>query len=239
MSEPINSSSLRLDPRTQWISIFSLRLTGYVLLLLSALDVAMIVLPPDIFNPQWEFDTLGRLVERVPVPLIGLALVFYGGLRYRRPLEKLCLRPLALITVGVGVCYLLMIPLGIANSIRLQHLSQTQESVLQDQQRSRYQQLEQQITDTSSDKVFPLARRWQLVSAEEEQTNPEAVRSRALSQLERNQVVQQKQSLISREVRQQKHLKNSVKWIIGALLAGFCLIYLGIGANKSFMLALN
>jgi hypothetical protein len=239
MSEPINTSSPRLDPRTQWVSIFSLRLTGYVLLSLSALDVATIVLPPDVFNPQWEFDTLGRLVERVPVPLIGLALVFYGGLRYRRPLEKLCLRPLALITVGVGVCYLLMIPLGISNSIRLQHLAQTQESVLQDQQRSRYRQLEQQITDASSDKIFPLARRWKLVLAEEEQTNPEAVKSRALSQLKKNQILQQKQSLISRNARQQKHFKNSVKWIVGALLAGFCLIYLGMGANKSFMLALS
>ncbi len=238
MPEPIHASSSRLDPRNQWGSIFSLRLTGYVLLALSALDVVAIVFPPDIFNPQWEFETLGRLVERVPVPLIGLALIFYGGLRYRRALERMFLRPLALMTVLVGICYLLLVPLGIADSIRLQHASQAQSSLEQDQQRSRYRQLEQQITNASQDQVIPLARRWQLVSAQEGQGTPESVKSKALSQLKKNQLSQQKQRLVSRKANQERHLKNSVKWVLGAFLAGVCHIYLGVGANKLFRLDL-
>ncbi|MEO0373333.1 MAG: HpsJ family protein [Cyanobacteria bacterium P01_A01_bin.17] len=239
MPEPTSASSPRLDSRAQWVSIFSLRLTGYVLLALSAFDVATIMLPPDFFNPQWEFYTLGKLVDKVPVPLIGLALVFYGGLRYRRPLEKLCLRPLALITVIVGVGYLLLIPLGISNSIRLQHLNRAQQSLQQNEQKSRYRQLEQQIQDASPDRVLPLARRWRLVSAEAGQDAPEDVKAKALSQLQKNQTLQQQQSLAADKTKQQQHLKNSIKWIVGALLAGSCLIYLGIGANKAFLLGLQ
>lgn len=238
MPEPINAANPRLDSRTQWASIFSLRLTGYVLLALSAFDVATTVFPPDVFNPQWEFYTLGKLVDKVPVPLIGLTLVFYGGLRYRRPLEKLCLRPLALITVIVGVGYLLLIPLGISNSIRLQHLDQAQHSLQQNEQKARYRQLEQQIQNASPERVFPLARRWRLVPAEAEQKAPEVVKSKALSQLKKNQTVQQQQSLAANKNKRQQHLKTSIKWIVGALLAGSCFIYLGIGVNKSFLLGL-
>lgn len=238
MPEPIHASSSRLDPRNQWVSIFSLRFTGYVLLALSALDVVAIVFPPDLFNPTWEFATLGRLVERVPVPLIGLALIFYGGLRYRRSLERFFLRPLALLTVVAGVCYLLLVPLGFVRSIHLQHASQAQSSLEQDQQRTRYRQLEQQISNASLDQVIPLARRWQLVSAEEGQGTPESVKSKALSLLKKNQLSQQKQSLVSRKAKEQQHLKNSVKWIMGALLSGLCHIYLGVGVNKLFRLDL-
>ena len=226
MQESLKNTTARLDHRTQWLSIFSLRLTGYVLLALSAFDVAAIVFPPDFFNPYWEFNTLGKLVERVPVPLIGLSLVFYGGLRYRRAFEKFCLRPFALIAVVVGIGYLLLIPLGISDSIRLQHSDQARQSLQEDQQRTRYRKLEQQITNASPNKVVPLAVRWQLVPLENEQGDPETVRTTALSQLKKNQLAQQKQSLADRQARRQQHLKNSVKWVTGALLAGTCLIYI-------------
>jgi hypothetical protein len=54
------------------------RVLGYGLLLLALFDILEMFIPPGFMNPAWEFQTFGALVERVPVPLIGFVLVFYG-----------------------------------------------------------------------------------------------------------------------------------------------------------------
>jgi BRCT domain type II-containing protein len=68
-------------------TISLLRVTGYGLLMLAFFDFSQILVPPRFTNPTWEFQMMGSLVERVSVPLIGLVLVFYGDLSYRRQLE--------------------------------------------------------------------------------------------------------------------------------------------------------
>lgn len=54
------------------------RLIGYGFLVLFALDVVAIVVPPNFLNPQWEFQILGEIVERVAIPFIALLLIFLG-----------------------------------------------------------------------------------------------------------------------------------------------------------------
>jgi hypothetical protein len=50
---------------------------GYGLLLSAFFDIVEMFVLPNFMNPAWEFKTFGALVERVPVPLIGLVLVFF------------------------------------------------------------------------------------------------------------------------------------------------------------------
>ncbi|MGB7414768.1 MAG: HpsJ family protein [Thermosynechococcaceae cyanobacterium] len=226
------------DYRTQWLSTFSLRLTGYVLLALAALDIVAVVFPTDFFNPEWEFKTIGSLVERVPVPLIGLALVFYGGLRYRRPLEKLCLRPFALLAIIAGIGYLLLVPLSISNSFRVNKLNHDQQTQQLEQQLSRFGRLEQQLSSASPEQLVSIMAQLNLpVSAGNQDL--EAQRAKAFSQVKKTQEATFQQSQAQRKLQKQQHLKNSVKWVLGALLSGTCLIYLGMGANKFFLLGLD
>lgn len=56
---------------------------GYGLLLFFLFDIVDLFFPPRFMNPIWEFQTIGALIERVPLPLIGLVLVFYGEKNYR------------------------------------------------------------------------------------------------------------------------------------------------------------
>ncbi len=235
------TSSNPTDHRTQWLSIFSLRLTGYVLLALSALDIVATLVPPDFFNPEWEFRTIGRLVERVPVPLIGLVLVFYGGLRYRRPFEKFFLRPLALLAIAAGIGYLLLIPLSISNSVRLsegirQNKYPTQQSLQSNQQLTQFKQLEQQISTASPEKVVSVVTQFKLPISAEAKSDPSSLKAKVLSQIQQNQRALENQLQEASNAQQQQHLKNTVKWVLGALLSGSCLIYLGMGANKFFLL---
>ena len=78
--------------QNKWLPIFVLRLIGYALLLLTLVDTLAMLLPPKLFDPAWELDTIGRLVGQAPVQLIGFALVTYGGLRFRQSLDQYCFR---------------------------------------------------------------------------------------------------------------------------------------------------
>jgi hypothetical protein len=235
-----DSSSFTKDNehRTQWLSTFSLRLTGYILLALSALDMIAVLVPPGFFNPEWEFKTIGHLVERVPVPLIGLALVFYGGLRYRRPLEKFCLRPLALLAIAAGIGYLLLVPLTISNSFRVSQANQEQQIQQLDQQLSRFRRLEQQLGTASSGQLATMMAQLNLAPPAKGQS-PEDLKAKVVTQLNQNQGAVIQQSEANQRIQRQQHVKNSVKWVLGALLSGTCLIYLGMGANKFFLLGLD
>jgi len=46
-------------------------------------------------SPVWGFQTLGALVEHVPVPLLGLVLVFYANGDSRTKAERLSLKYLS------------------------------------------------------------------------------------------------------------------------------------------------
>lgn len=69
-------------------SIYRLRWVGYGLLLLALFDTIEVLTPPQFTNPAWEFQTIGALVERVPVPLLGLVLVFFWGIFQSQPIRR-------------------------------------------------------------------------------------------------------------------------------------------------------
>ena len=73
----------------QGFSIYRLRWIGYGLLILSVLDTIAVLLPANFGNRLWELQTIGAIVERVPVPLLAMALIFFGEGYDRRGLENL------------------------------------------------------------------------------------------------------------------------------------------------------
>ena len=72
----------------QAISI--LRFLGYALLLFTLFDLADTLTPLQLMNPNWEFQTIGALVEKVVVPLMGFVLIFTGAMTERNQWESLC-----------------------------------------------------------------------------------------------------------------------------------------------------
>ncbi|WP_235107363.1 HpsJ family protein [Acaryochloris sp. 'Moss Beach'] len=85
------SSTSAPPSKNQWLSTFVLRIAGYALLLLTLVDTLAILIPPQLLDPAWELETIGSLVERSPVPLIGFALVASGGRRFRQSLDRFLL----------------------------------------------------------------------------------------------------------------------------------------------------
>ena len=98
-----------------------LRLVGYGLLLMAIVDIFFLLIPVRLMNPVWEFETMGTIVERIPVTLLGIVLVFYGERSDRAPIETFFLKTLSWLSLVTAVFLLLMIPLSINNSFRIYH----------------------------------------------------------------------------------------------------------------------
>ena len=47
-------------------------LVGYVILGLIFFDYIHLLIPPKFFNPNWEIETIGRIIETIWILLLGL-----------------------------------------------------------------------------------------------------------------------------------------------------------------------
>ncbi len=198
-----------------WIPIF--RLVGYCMLILSLFDVIELFIPPDFMNPAWEFKTMGMLVERTPIPLIGLMLVFAGGLDWRGKLETLLVSIFSWLTLLIGILYLLLVPLGIMNTMRINTLNVAQVETVYNKKASQAQELEKQIGQATSEQINNLLKNQGRQIGEKK---PEEIKTELLSELTQAQQKLKTQADNNKSARFQSLLKNAVKWILGALVSG-------------------
>lgn len=96
------------------------RVAGYALLALSLLDIINILIPPGFTNPAWEFQLVGNLVERSPVPLLGIVLVLVGENNFR------IFQFLSRASLVAGILFLLLLPLAINSVWRIEQQSNQQ-----------------------------------------------------------------------------------------------------------------
>lgn len=203
-------------------------LVGYGLLLLAAFDYIHIIIPLRFTDPLWEFQTIGALVERAAIPLLGLMFVFYRHQGYIGKLEKNILGFLSWISLLVGLLYLLMVPLGIADTWRIYNANEAQISAQLSQQRQQFEQLKGQLNQATTDEKLE-----QLIGSltpggrSPQIKNPEAFKDQLLAKISQAQQSIQVHADTVEATNTQALLKNSVKWNLGALVSGtlFILIW--------------
>lgn len=197
---------------------------GYGLLVLALMDVIALLFPPQIMNPAWEFQTIGGLVERVAVPLIGFLLVFYGEQIGRENWEFPLVKLLSWLTLLIGVLFFLLIPLGVVNTIRLDKQAQSQISSQVQQNITQIQEVKKQLATTkTAEEMKALLRRLDNQGrAPDIQTSEQLQKvknelSTFISNAE-NQLSDQ--ATIVQSGQRLTLLKNSIKWNLGALISG-------------------
>lgn len=193
---------------------------GYGLLLFVFLDIIDVIIPPQLMNPIWEFQTLGQVVERVPLPLLGLVLVFYGEDIYRSKWEKVVLKFLSHASILVGILFLLLIPLCISDAIRINNLNNERINQQFEQQISQMQKFEQQVNKASDQELAAILARMNSQSNSSEVKNSQELKNRLLTEVQKSQSDLKSQVQATRKDKGLGLLKNSVKWCIGALIAG-------------------
>jgi hypothetical protein len=202
------------------------RFAGYGLLVLGLFDYINIFIPMQWLNPVWELQTMGNLVERVPIPFLGMVLVFYGEGAFREKLEKPILKWLSWAALVVGILFLLLIPLGIRDTARIHSSNETLLKSQMTQQMSQVQQIQDRLKQATSEQditnVLTILNKGNLPKLQA----PQEVKNQVLSKLnvyEKN-IQQQSSTILANQLRDL--LKISVKWNLGALVSGALFIYL-------------
>jgi len=203
-------------------SIGVVRWVGYGLLILAFFDVVEIFVPPLFMNPAWEFQTLGQLVERVPVPLLGLALVFLGERDQRSRWEPLVLNILSWLTLLVGVLFFLLVPLGVVNTIRLDTRNTQQITQQVEQRQEQIQQVREALGQATTVEQMQF-----LISQLNQGRTPQIQGTEQLAEvkeqlstfLEQGETRIQEQAQSQKKSRRLGLLENSVKWNMGALVS--------------------
>ncbi len=209
------------------------RWIGYGLLIFSFFDTISIFIPPDFLNPGWEFQTIGQLVERVPVPLIGMVLVFYGEKLGRKKWEIPLVKLLSWLTVLFAAIFFLLAPLGIINTVRLNNRSNAQ---IDTEMKQRTEQIAQ-VKDLLAKASTP-AEMQDLISRLDTQGRaPNITDSQQIDEIKKqvSEVISQAETTMQTQAQEAKSnrqislFKNSIKWNIGALVSGALFVFLFTG----------
>jgi hypothetical protein len=198
------------------------RVAGYALLALSLLDLIEIFVPPRFGNPTWELQLVNNLVERAPVPLLGLVLVLVGEQSFRifKFLSWACL--------AVGLLFLLLVPLAANSSFLIAQQNKLEISNQLNQRTAQVQQLRNVLNQATTDQeINSVLTRLNPQGRLPESNNPQQSKSQVLSELAQGEKRLKSQAEANRASRELTILKNAVKLSLGALFSGavFLLIW--------------
>jgi DNA-binding transcriptional MerR regulator len=229
-------SSVQVDQQlrqfnlNQFRSMGLVHVAGYGLLLLAFIDVLSILIPPQFLNPSWEFQVFGQLVERVPVPLLGLILIFWGENNPRAKFEPIAVRLLSWLTIALAVFFFSAIPLGVLNTIRIYENNEQRANFDLSQQIAQVSQIRNQIDRSTS---LESIRAYLPLLGRPANAPPLADSELPATKQQLSEILRNREQLLrdanSRQVRRQNRLllRQSVKWNLGSLVSGtiFVLIW--------------
>lgn len=207
----------------QMQSIYRLRWVGYGLLLLALFDVIQLLLPLDYQNPVWVLQTVGAIVERVPVPLLGLLLIFFGEDAERTSIEDILLKVLRWATLLLAIGFLAMVPLGVAYTLRIDNQNNQQIAALQQRQTTQLETVEQRVTKGSAEDIKNLGTELNRMGLPVDPQKPDELKTKILERISTAKTQVPTQAKLTQDNQRLALFKNSVKWNIGALVSSVLL----------------
>lgn len=210
-----------------WLSSSLVRRIGYCLLVLALFDLLSVLIPPRLADPAWVFQTIGALVERTAVPLIGLGLVFYGQADFRPKWERLPLQFLSWAALLYGMLFLLLAPLLILNSLRVDSGIYSQINAQVTQQLSQLERLEQQIGQAITPQdINTITARLNLQKLPPDIKSPQQLKSLLLPEITKAKEIVRPRIEAAWADKRFSLLKSSIKWFLGTMVSGSVFIYI-------------
>ncbi|NJP09051.1 MAG: hypothetical protein HC866_05815 [Leptolyngbyaceae cyanobacterium RU_5_1] len=212
-------------------SIYRLRWIGYGLLVFALIDAIQILASIRTSDPTWGLQTVGQFVERVVVPLLGFALVFFGEFYDRKPFEKIVLWILSWLCLLLAFLFLVMVPSVGLQASTLSARTDLQVSQRVDQQLVQLQQLEDQLNRSTPQDIKKLADQLNTLGLSVDAKNPGALKTQIQSRIKTLRDQLQAQAQGAKASQSAGLIKNAVKWALGALVACALFVYLWISSN--------
>lgn len=193
------------------------RLAGYCLLALSLLDLLGLFIPPRFLDPAWEFQLVSQLVDRVPVPLLGLVLVLVTEQRFR------IFKFLSWASLITGVLFLLLVPLAVSSAWRVEQqnaFESSQRTTELTQRVAQIQQLKSQLNAAKTPtQINDVLSRLNPQGAPLALKNPDEAKKQVLARIGQAEQVAQAQ-VASQANNSLNLLKTAIRLVLGSLISG-------------------
>jgi hypothetical protein len=213
--------------RHEWSSVSMFRLVGYSLLLFSLIDLLSVLLQVQLAAIPSIYQTLGAIVERFPLPLLGVMLIFSGETTFRQAWERKILRAMSWASLVVGILFLLLIPSILGISIQMSLQAEVEVNAQTDRQLTQLQKTETEISQaTIQDLTAFLERLHQQSRTTPAVKDPQTLKERLLMEVTQSKQTIKQQAEMTRSNQRKSLLRDSTKWSFGALIAGVTFIYL-------------
>lgn len=208
-----------------------LRFVGYGLLFFAVANYAEALIPPRFAqDPNWEFQTLGALVNSAPLPIIGFSLIFFGESKARSPIGKTVLPIVAWLPLLMGLGYLVMMFVGISATLRLNTEISTRVNFVLTQQQTQFETARNNLKVTKDENLPEIAK--QLLqrnpaggeAIKENQNNPAELRKQFEGEIQKTEATTRSRIEEDRARTTRQLLKQSVKWNAEALVSSILLI---------------
>lgn len=218
----INSRKVSIAVEQRSTNIINL--VGYVILFLVLLDYSFLLVSSQIFDPEWAYNTSGKLVENVWGILLGYLLVFYRREQDTiKPLEFRFLSWLSWLVLLIGLGYFLITPVIVGNAYRIHNSGLAQVRSQIDLQKTQIEQYSQQL-ESSTPQQLQAFLQAQARDPELKVDSVDNLKSSILKAIEEKQVTAEKQLLTQFGLQTKGLLKNTIRWAIGAIVSGICLV---------------
>ena len=204
-----------------------INLVGYTILFLILLDYGFLLISSQLFNPNWAYNTAGKLVENVWGLFLGLLLIFYRRDQdIVKPKESFILKIVSWLTLLAGIGYFLLAPVIVGNSFRIYRNTQAQMTFQIEQQKTQVEQYSQQLQQANGEQLSSLLQRY---SGEQNDSDISANAARQmkgtlLAEVEKQQLQAEKELRSQFSNDKQNLLKTTIKWLIGSIVSAICFV---------------
>jgi hypothetical protein len=178
------------------------------------------LIPPQLSNPAWQFQTAGGFVERSAVPLIGLVMAFYGNDEARSKKESVLLKALSWLSLLTGAFYLFFLVIIFITLPGLSDRGQEQVDAQFNPEITKIQQIQSQVDKASTAQLEALIKSNKAVTT----TDPQAFKSKLLQDAATAEKNLKERATQTKNSQKLALIKNAVKWGLGALVSAVLFI---------------
>ncbi|MFK0729842.1 MAG: HpsJ family protein [Gloeotrichia echinulata HAB0833] len=227
-TEKLSKTPVEITEIIEKRSFGLLRFLGYSLLIFSVIDYLAILLPPRLTDPNWEFQAIGQMVDHVWSILLGLILIFlYNQTSVIKPKQLSILKFFSWVALLIGIVYLLMLPLGINNSLTIYKNINNQFTNQQAQQQEQVQKVTERLNATKSpQELNNLARALNLPNADEANQSPQDLKNKILQQIQTSSQNATTAANTAKREQIKNLIKTAVRINLGAIISGVSFIIL-------------
>jgi hypothetical protein len=223
----IDDNATYLSSLVEQDSYFLLHLFGYGLFALALADFFHLLVPLHLMQPNWEFQTMGQFVEHVPVPLISLVLIFIRRAGSVRKLELRVLKVLSRTALALGLLYLLMSPLILVDAWKIYHQTETRLEAQISQQTEPLQRVKDRLSQAKSDsEILAVLSELSPEANLDGLENVREIKEQTLSEVTSTEEKLRAEAASYQSNQKFELMKDSTKWIFGALVSGSLFIWL-------------